>query len=50
MLRLIEMSIIHFGSREDDIDHSVADISKAEIYLEYQPEFSLEDGLKRIID
>jgi len=42
--------IVNTESREGDIDHSVADISKAKDHLDYQPKFSLEDGLSRTID
>jgi len=42
--------IVHTESREGDIDHSIADISKAEDHLDYQPKFSLKDGISRTID
>jgi len=42
--------IVHVESREGDIDHSIADISKAEDYLDYQPNIALEEGIKRTIN
>ena len=45
-----DSDIVHVESREGDIDHSIADISKAENHLGYKPKTSLEDGLKRTIN
>lgn len=44
-----DSDIVHVESREGDIDHSTADISKAKEDLDYQPKISLKDGLKRTI-
>lgn len=36
--------------REGDIEHSLADISKARLKLKYNPEFDIKEGLKLAID
>ena len=38
--------IIHSSSRKGDVKHSLADISKAKRDLGWEPEYSLEEGLK----
>ena len=35
--------------RESDIRHSYADIEKAKRFLGYEPKFSLEKGLKELV-
>ena len=42
--------IVHTESRSGDIEHSVADISKAEAALEYEPSVTLEEGLEHTLD
>ena len=37
-------------ARKGDVLHSLADISKAEKYLDYQPEYDFETGLNNVID
>ncbi|MFA7466653.1 MAG: SDR family oxidoreductase [Desulfotomaculaceae bacterium] len=37
-------------ARPGDVKHSLADINKARSVLKYQPEFSLENGLRRTVD
>jgi len=40
---------IHEAPREGDIRHSLGDISSAKKTLSYEPQYSLEEGLKRTI-
>jgi UDP-glucose 4-epimerase len=42
--------IVHTEPREGDIEHSEADISKAQEKLEYEPSVSLREGLERTIE
>lgn len=42
--------IVHIDPRDGDIDKSRADIGKAKMHLDYEPETSLEDGLERTIE
>ncbi|WP_254807839.1 NAD-dependent epimerase/dehydratase family protein [Natronosalvus amylolyticus] len=42
--------IVHTDGRSGDIEHSEADISKAENQLEYEPTVSLRDGLEQTIE
>jgi UDP-glucose 4-epimerase len=42
--------IVHTDPREGDIEHSRADVSKAESLLGYTPQVGLERGLKTIGD
>ncbi|MFC5367870.1 NAD-dependent epimerase/dehydratase family protein [Salinirubrum litoreum] len=44
-----DVDIVHTESRAGDIDHSVADSSKAERRLDFEPTVSLEAGLDRTI-
>ena len=41
---------IYKEEREGDIRHSAADIKKAREILEYKPSFTLEDGMKILLD
>jgi UDP-N-acetylglucosamine 4-epimerase len=41
---------IHGDEREGDIEHSLADISKAKEYLKYNPKYSIKQGLKLTIE
>lgn len=43
------VEIVHYEAREGDIRHSVADISKAREKLGYNPKFSLENGLRKLL-
>lgn len=41
----------HFGpERQGDVRNSLADISKAELLLNYKPEFTVKEGLKLTLD
>jgi len=42
--------IVHVESRSGDIEHSEADVSKADTHLEYNPTVSLREGLERTIE
>ena len=47
----IEEIIIQYGPlRDGDIPHSLASIEKAKSLLNYDPQFSLKEGLKEAID
>jgi UDP-N-acetylglucosamine 4-epimerase len=41
---------IYMPERKGDIKHSQADISKAIKLLDYKPEVSLKEGIKKIIN
>jgi len=41
--------IVHTKSRSGDIEHSVADISKAAADLDYEPSITLQEGLEQTI-
>jgi UDP-glucose 4-epimerase len=45
-----DSEIVHTEPREGDIDHSRADISRAERALGYEPSVDLETGLERLVD
>lgn len=44
------ISPVHRAQRVGDVKHSLADISKAKSKLGYQPNFSIEEGLKLSLD
>lgn len=44
-----ESEVVYTKSREGDIDQSVADISKAQEKLGYEPSVSLENGLRSLV-
>jgi len=44
-----QLEILHGPSRMGDIPHSLASIDKARRLLEYDPQFSLRDGLKEAV-
>lgn len=44
-----DTEIVHQNSRPGDIDHSVADISKAQEKLGYTPEIRLDEGLRTLL-
>ena len=48
--KIKEVEVVFGPSRIGDIPHSHADISKAKELLNYNPEFSLKEGLKESID
>ena len=41
---------VHDAPREGDVKHSLADISEAKKNLGYEPEYSLEEGLRRTVE
>lgn len=45
-----DSEIVHTEPREGDIDHSRADISRAERALGYEPSVDLETGLEQLVD
>ena len=47
---LIKKEPIYRKFRDGDVMHSLADISKAEVLLGYQPNFTLKQGLEELID
>lgn len=42
-----ELNLLHTAERPGDIRHTLADISQAEYYLDYQPQVSFEEGIAR---
>lgn len=47
--KIAEVQVIHGPNRAGDIPHSLASIEKAKINLGYNPEFSLETGIKEAV-
>lgn len=47
--KISEIEIIHSDYREGDIPHSLASIDKAKKLLNYQPQYSIKEGLKEAI-
>ena len=45
-----DSDIVHTEARTGDIEHSKADISKAESKLGYEPTVSIEEGLERTVE
>ena len=45
-----DSDIVHTDARTGDIEHSRADISKAESKLDYEPTIPIEDGLERTVE
>lgn len=45
-----DLKPIYRDERSGDVKHSLADISKAEVGLNYAPEYSIKDGLRLTID
>ena len=48
--KIAEVDVIHGDNRAGDIPHSLASIDKAKEMLDYNPEYSLQDGLKIAVD
>jgi UDP-N-acetylglucosamine 4-epimerase len=48
--RIADVAIAYGPNRAGDIPHSLASIDKAKTVLGYDPEFSLQEGLKEAID
>ena len=48
--KINEVEVVYGPNRIGDIPHSLASIEKAKKYLNYHPEFSLEEGLKEAVD
>ncbi len=46
---ILNIEVVHGPKREGDIPHSHASIDKAKEYLKYNPQFSLQKGLKEAI-
>ncbi|MDS0475690.1 NAD-dependent epimerase/dehydratase family protein [Natrinema sp. 1APR25-10V2] len=46
-ITVTESEIVHTEPRPGDIEHSQADISKAEAYLDYEPTVAFREGLAR---
>jgi len=49
-LRVNNLTHIHVDPREGDIKHSLADISEAKKNLGYEPQYSLEEGLRGTVE
>ena len=48
--KINEVEVVYGPNRIGDIPHSLASIEKAKKYLNYNPEFSLQEGLKEAVD
>jgi UDP-N-acetylglucosamine 4-epimerase len=48
--KINEVEVVYGPNRTGDIPHSLASIEKAKKYLNYKPEFSLQEGLKEAVD
>jgi UDP-N-acetylglucosamine 4-epimerase len=48
--KINEVEVVYGSNRTGDIPHSLASIEKAKKYLNYKPEFSLQEGLKEAVD
>ena len=48
--KINEVEVVYGPNRTGDIPHSLASIEKAKKYLNYNPEFSLQEGLKEAVD
>ena len=46
---IAEVEVIHGDYRKGDVPHSLASIEKAKNLLNYQPQFSMKDGLKEAV-
>jgi UDP-N-acetylglucosamine 4-epimerase len=47
--KIKEIEVLHGPNRLGDIPHSLASVDKARKLLNYQPEFSLQRGLKEAV-
>lgn len=47
--KIANVNILYGPNRNGDIPHSLADISKAKKLLGYNPEYSLKDGLRKVV-
>ncbi|MFY0631381.1 MAG: SDR family oxidoreductase [Flavobacteriaceae bacterium] len=47
--KINDIPILHGENREGDIPHSLASINKAKELLNYNPQFSLQEGLKEVV-
>lgn len=48
-VKIANVEVIHGANRAGDIPHSLASIEKATKLLGYQPQFSIQDGLKEAV-
>lgn len=48
--KIAEVNVIHGANRAGDIPHSLASIDKAKELLGYNPQYSLQEGLKIAVD
>jgi UDP-N-acetylglucosamine 4-epimerase len=48
--KIAEVAVIHGANRAGDIPHSLASIDKAKELLGYNPQYSLQEGLKIAVD
>ena len=47
--KITEVEVIHGPNRAGDIPHSLASIEKAKKYLGYEPQYSIEQGIKESV-
>jgi UDP-N-acetylglucosamine/UDP-N-acetylgalactosamine 4-epimerase len=48
--KIADVKIIHGPNRQGDIPHSLASIDKAQKLLDYNPKFSMQEGLKKAVN
>ncbi len=48
--KIASIEVVYGANRAGDIPHSMASIDKAKRLLGYQPEYSMMDGLKHVVD
>ncbi|MFK7952153.1 MAG: SDR family oxidoreductase [Ekhidna sp.] len=46
----LDIEVSYREERKGDVKHSLADISKAKMYLNYNPQYSIKEGLELTID
>jgi UDP-N-acetylglucosamine 4-epimerase len=47
---IVNIEIIHGPNRIGDIPHSLASIEKAQRLLNYQPQYSMKQGLEEVVE
>ena len=47
--KIAQVEVVHGPNRAGDIPHSLASIEKAQTLLQYQPQFSFQNGLKEAV-
>jgi UDP-N-acetylglucosamine 4-epimerase len=48
--KIAAVEVVHGANRAGDIPHSLASIEKAKSLLGYQPQYSMQEGLKEAVN